>query len=121
MLEEERKQKLTVTERLRLSENARSVINQKLNEATLEFDSHRKEWNGTSRSKDQIKLEIEQLVDTKHREINKWNQENNALQKDNGLLVLRAEEWKSKYETKVDVELMRNAQTRLANEHYRAK
>jgi len=34
---------------------------------------------------------------------------------------LRSEEWKSKYETKLDIELMRDTQTRLANEHYRAK
>jgi hypothetical protein len=112
---------LAISERLRTSENGRAAINQKLQETTIEFDVHRKDWNNASRSKDQIKQEHEQTIDTKNREINKWNQENNALQKDNGLLVLRAEEWKSKHDTKVDVELHRDAQTRLANEHYKAK
>jgi hypothetical protein len=116
-LDDERAQKLNFNERLMQSENGRLKINDTLKDVNLEFDDHRKDWNQSSREKDKIKLDLEHLVDERNSEIHKWNLENSALQKDNGMLAMRVEEWKIKHDTKIDVELMRDTETKLANEH----
>jgi len=120
-LEDERQQKLSANERLKLSENGRVQINDKLMDVSKEFDNHRKEWNCTSHEKDLKLKEASEEINTRRREIQKWSSENSSLQKDVEIIGIKSEELKMQLSTKIDVELMRDAQTRLANEHYRSK
>lgn len=120
-LEEERQQKLSATERLKVAENGRLQINDKLMDTSKEFDNHRKEWNLVSNDKDNKLKEANDEINSRRREIQKWSTENSSLQKHVEVVGIKVEELRMQLSTKIDVELMRDAQTRLANEHYKAK
>lgn len=120
-LEEVRKQKLDANERLKVSENGRLQINDKLMASSKDFDHHRKEWNITSHEKDKKLKEANDEINTNRREIQKWSIENTSLQRDVAVIKTNVEQLEMKLSTKIDTELMRDAQTRLANEHYRSK